>query len=202
MIAPVRRPDPVPLSAGQRDQVAESIGYAKRIARRLTAGAPWLREEAEAVALEALCGAAARHDPRRGVPFPDSAARRIAGSVRDLKRRTPLVGRLRSGALRPSVYPLDATAEVDEEGFPRTYADLIPARPGPDAVAAADAFAALLAHLEPMPRCLDLFQFVYGQGLTVEEAGRRLGVRARRAYALHAAGLARLRRVPGLRRRW
>lgn len=186
-----------PLTPDQQDLVSTHMGYALRVAQRLTAHVPWLREDAESAALEALCLQAPRYQPDRGLPFRSFVARRIAGSVQDLIRAAPLVGKLRSGYSRPLAFPMRTPVGFDEDGCSYTYEDLIPGRdPLPQDVAeSSDGFMYLLSFLKERPRCYALFQLVYGQGITVAEASHRVGVTIGTSWHLHAESLAHLRRA-------
>lgn len=199
MIAPCRDDRSDRLSEDQQALVVEHIDFALRIARRQTAHTKWLREDAESVALETLCGEILRYDPSRGLPFRGFVARRIAGAVQDLIRATSLVGKLRSGVYRPQTYPLGAIVCIDEEGIPLTYEDLIQSSyPSPQArVESDDSFESLLSYLTDRPHCHELFRLVYTQGMTIMEAARKIGVTRRSPWRLHAKGLAKLRRVLG-----
>jgi hypothetical protein len=101
----------------------EHVEAARQVARRLTRGRPWLRDECESAAVCSLLAARRTFDPGRFADFGRHAAARAAWAVRTaLMRSAPAA--LRGGG--PREISLDGPAFVTGRGREVTFAEAAP----------------------------------------------------------------------------
>jgi RNA polymerase sigma factor for flagellar operon FliA len=188
------------LDAGRRDLAGAHVALARRIAGRLTAAIPYLRDDAESAALEGLCAAAAGFDPSRGLKFAAYALPRIRGAVLDLMRDSGLKGYRRHPGDAPGVYSLDEVAAASPEGLPAAWHEVLAGDDAPpdEQAEADDRIDALLRHLpRPHRRVMDLL-YHRADTITMKAAGRAAGLSESRVSKIHSEAIEIIQQTLGV----
>jgi DNA-directed RNA polymerase specialized sigma24 family protein len=179
-----RRPPRPPLTAAQREAVAEMVPLALDAAAPMQRLWPWLADEMESAALAALVSAAQTFDPSRRVPFGAFAIRRVHGALKDVLRRQLLRGWGKGDAEPPYVRRFRDDSERDPDtlvgagGDPPVGADL----------ESADLVDGWLRHSAATPRQAEAVRGVYLEGRTLAAVGAELGCSDRLAGRERRAG--------------
>ena len=165
---------------------AQHLRHARNIARRFCRSGPHA-EDFEGAAYEGVARAARTFAPQKGVTFSAYMAWKVSGALRDEARRQDHLSRRHRWAVKageasaPVLVPLSEWSEVDRE-TPE------------DRLLAAERAAQVRRAIEALPeRERRLVQWLYWDGLTQEEAGRRMGVSLTRVGQLAQRARSRVR---------
>jgi RNA polymerase sigma factor (sigma-70 family) len=184
-MSPDRPHDPMRLTDEQSQLAGDNIDLAYWAARRLALllAAPWLLEECEDAAVLGLIDAARAFDAARELEFSTLACRCIKNAV------VARLKFLRRGKRCPTVATVSLDAldgDLDELGVgPRTADD-------------SPAFEELIAPLSDRHR--QVLRWRFRDGLTLERAGRRLGVTRERVRQIELKAMEALANIPAVRR--
>lgn len=174
-------------------------GLARRAARTHVVADPMLhREDLESAAIVGLIEAVDRFEPDRGVPFEAFARPRVRGAVIDEMRR---YGEGGSHVRQRGVDSQDAEHASNPWRTPVSLDRLSQSRVGLAGTAALDP---AMEHIElrdrvglslgaVSPRQREVLVHYYGAGLTLREAGVRMGITEARASQLRTRALEHMR---------
>lgn len=155
------------------------LAYMERVrhrARYLARFTSLDRDDLEQEGMIGLVKAAERYDPSRGVPFVHVAYRWTKGAMLEAMRTA------RTREARMLVAYRDLISRLATEAYPEEHLDAVRTR---------KRVAAALEYLPPRER--EVIQLVYGEGLLLKEAGRRMGIGESMACRYRNRALERLR---------
>lgn len=154
------------LNDAQGVLASDYYDYAMRLAKPYKKKFPGLASEIESAAGYGLVMAARRFDPEKNVKFSTFARPRIVGAIRTVFRDLPKT--------RPtSIHGLENSVGANQDGVPE-FEDMLSVLPNHQS---------------------KLLRYVYGRGLDIASAGRRVGLSFYESSEAHRAALKSLRAI-------